>query len=259
MKHRSTGMSLAEVIIASGISSIIILFVASTAIAISKFSQQAVMSRIVDTQVTQGLDAVAKELRDGIAILPSTVIKGKSYTTSSTCVVLSATGYDFSKANPILESTDTVVFAFVPAMSQLSRTCLPGVGSVRPVGSDAKVIACSDVKFTYRVSEAIDWLSKSTTTATETFKLAAIPQEQPTCTRNGMTIPCAWQSGSQTVSIQTPSGASVIGIQYKVLPSAANCQHITSVEVQTKRSIPTLNGSQAINSHMTEARMRNKR
>ena len=259
MKHRSTGVSLAEVIIASGISSVIILFVFSTAIAISKFSQQAVMSRIVDTQVTQGTDAIAKELRDGIAILPSTVIRGKSYTTSATCVVLSATGYDFSMANPILESTDTVVFSFVPAMSQMARTCLPGVGSTRPVASDAKVLACSDVKFTYLVSEVIDWLNTSTTTATESFKLAAVPQEQPACTRNGITIPCTWQAGSQVVSVQIPTGASVIGIQYKVLPSAANCQHITSVEVQIKRSTPTLNGSTATSAHITEARMRNKR
>lgn len=259
MKHRSTGVSLAEVIIASGISSIIILFVVSASIAISRFSQQAVMSRVVDTQVSQGADAVVKELRDGIAILPSAVIKGKSYTTSSTCVVLSATGYDFSKANPILQSLDTVAFAFVPAMSQLSRTCLPAVGSTRPVGSDVKVIACTDVKFTYRVSEVIDWLSTSTTTATEVFNLAAVPQEQPTCTRNGIATPCTWQTGSQTVSIQTPTGASVIGIQYKVSPSAANCQHITSVELQIKRSTPTLNGSKSTISHITEARLRNKR
>jgi hypothetical protein len=259
MKHRSTGVSLAEVIIASGISSIIVLFVVSTAIAISKFSQQALMSRIVDTQVSQGVDAIAKELRDGIAILPSTVIRGKSYTTSATCVVLSATGYDFSMANPILESTDTVVFSFVPAMSQMARTCLPGVGSTRPVASDAKVIACSDVKFTYRVSEVIDWLHTSTTTATESFKLAAVPQEQPACTRNGITIPCTWQAGSQAISVQVPAGPSIIGVQYKVTPTAASCPHITSVELQSKRSTSSLNSSPYMTTHFTEARLRNKR
>jgi hypothetical protein len=259
MKHRSTGVSLAEVIIASGISSIIVLFVVSTAIAISKFSQQALMSRIVDTQVSQGVDAIAKELRDGIAILPSTVIRGKSYTTSATCVVLSATGYDFSMANPILESTDTVVFSFVPAMSQMARTCLPGVGSTRPVASDAKVIACSDVKFTYRVSEVIDWLHTSTTTATESFKLAAVPQEQPACTRNGITIPCTWQAGSQAISVQVPAGPSIIGVQYKVTPTAASCPHITSVELQSKRSTSSLNSSPYMTTHITEARLRNKR
>jgi len=259
MKHRSTGVSLAEVIIASGISSIIVLFVVSTAIAISKFSQQALMSRIVDTQVSQGVDAIAKELRDGIAILPSTVIRGKSYTTSATCVVLSATGYDFSMANPILESTDTVVFSFVPAMSQMARTCLPGVGSTRPVASDAKVIACSDVKFTYRVSEVIDWLHTSTTTATESFKLAAVPQEQPACTRNGITIPCTWQAGAQAISVQVPAGPSIIGVQYKVTPTAASCPHITSVELQSKRSTSSLNSSPYMTTHITEARLRNKR
>ncbi|MEY3602213.1 MAG: hypothetical protein RL169_1457 [Armatimonadota bacterium] len=259
MKHRSTGVSLAEVIIASGISSIIVLFVVSTAIAISKFSQQALMSRIVDTQVSQGVDAIAKELRDGIAILPSTVIRGTTYSTSSTCVVLSATGYDFSKANPILESTDTVVFAFVPAASQVARTCLPGLGSKRPGGSGSNVTACTDAKFTYRVSEVIDWLNSSSTSITQSFMLATVPIEQPACTRNGITIPCTWQAGSQAVSVQVPAGPSIIGVQYKVTPTAASCPHITSVELQSKRSTSSLNSSPYMTTHITEARLRNKR
>lgn len=259
MKHRSTGVSLAEVIIASGISSIIVLFVVSTAIAISKFSQQALMSRIVDTQVTQGTDAIAKELRDGIAILPSTVIRGTTYLTSSTCVVLSATGYDFSKANPILESTDTVVFAFVPAASQVARTCLPGLGSKRPGGSGSNVTACTDAKFSYRVSEVIDWLSTSSTSVTESFKLETLPIEQPACTRNGITIPCTWQAGSQAISVQVPAGPSIIGVQYKVTPTAASCPHITSVELHSKRSTSSLNSSPYMTTHITEARLRNKR
>lgn len=259
MKHRSTGLSLAEVIIASGISSIVILFVVSTAIAIGKFTQQAVMSRIVDTQVSQGVDAIAKELRDGIEILPSTVVRGTSYTTSSTCVVLSATGYDFSKANPILESTDTVVFAFVPAASQVARTCLPGLGSKRPVDSASNVTACTDAKFSFRVSEVIDWLSTSSTSVTESFKLATVPLEQPACTRNGITIPCTWQPGSQTISVQVPTGPTIIGVQYKVTPTAASCPHITSVELQTKRSTSSLNSTPYMTTHITEARLRNKR
>lgn len=259
MRNRSTGVSLAEVIIASGISSIIILFVVSTAIAISKFSQQAVRSRILDAQVTLGLDAVAKELRDGVAILPSTMIRGTSYTTSSTCVVLSATGYDFSKANPILGSTDTVVFAFVPARSQLSRTCLPGEASKRPVAYGSNVTACTDVKFSFRVSEVIDWLSTSSTSVTETFKLATVPLEQPACTRNGISIPCTWQRGTQTISVQVPVGPSVIGVQYNVTPTAASCPHITSVELHARQSTSSLNSSPYMTTHMTEARLRNKR
>ncbi|MFM7189024.1 MAG: hypothetical protein ACKO14_14550, partial [Armatimonadota bacterium] len=186
------------------------------------------MSRIKCTQVSQGADAVAKELRDGIAILPTTVISGKSYVTSSSCVVLSVTGYDFSKSNPILESKDTVVFAFAAPRSMLSRTCLPGAGSKRPIGTESKVINCRDAKFSFRESEVFDWLSTSTTSVAETFRLATVPMEQPTCTRNGITIPCTWQSGSQTITVQVSTGASNIGVQYKVTPTAASCPHITS-------------------------------
>ena len=259
MKPRTSGVSLVEVIVAAGISMLIIAFTISASIAISKFAQQSLLTRVIDSQTTQGSDAIAKELRDGVSILSSATVAGKTYTTSSTCIVFSAVSYDFSKANPIFGATDTVVFTYAMARSQISRTCSAGADSKRPTSFESPIVTTTDAQFIYRVAEAIDWLNSSSTTLTETFKLAAIPSEQPSCTRNGLTIPCTWQPGSQSLSLQTPAGASMLGIQYKVSPSAATCPQITSVEIQVKRTSPSLMGTVSTVPHITEARLRNKR
>ena len=94
MKLRSAGVTLAEVIIASAITILVILLTLAISVAVSNFTQSALLSRIIDSQVTAGGDAITKELRDGIAVLPSAVIRGKSFGPSSTCVGFSATGYD---------------------------------------------------------------------------------------------------------------------------------------------------------------------
>lgn len=259
MKLRSAGVTLAEVIIASAITILVILLTLAISVAVSNFTQSALLSRIIDSQVTAGGDAITKELRDGIAVLPSAVIRGKSFVTSSTCVVFSATGYDFSQSNPILGSTDTVAFAFASDRSQVTRTCMTGTGSKRPISFETKVASVTSAQFTYRVSEVIEWMNPSGTTVSETFRLATVPAEKPVCTRNGTSIPCTWQTATQTLSVQVPSGPSVIGIQYRVTPSPSSCPHITSVELQSKRSTPNVNPSAASTEHITEARLRNKR
>lgn len=259
MKMHSSAVTLVEVIIASAISILIITFTISSAVAISKFSQQALHNRVIDSQTSQGTDAIAKELRDGIALLSSATVVGKTYTTSSTCIVFSAVGYDFSKANPLLESSDIVVYSYSSAKSCITRSCGSGAGSKRPVTNESDVVAGTDCTFTFRVSEAIEWVNTSASTVSETFKLATVPLEQPSCIRNGISIPCAWQAGSQSLTIQTPVGASNIGIQYKVSPSPSSCPHVTSVEVQVKRTTASREGLVTTVPHITEARLRNKR
>lgn len=259
MNHRSAAMSLAEVSVASGISVMIILIVMTASLAISKFTQQAVTIRIADIQTSQGTEAVTKELRDGTAVLASATIAGQTFTTSSSCVVFAASSYDFTKANPLIDSTDTIAFSFSLPKSQVSRSCMVASGSRRPGGLNLKVMPCTDARFTYRVSEVVDWLSTSTSTVTQTYRLSAIPLEPPVCTRNGSSIPCTWQAGSQSVTIQTPPGASMFGIQYKVNPTSTSCPYITSVELAVTKTLPSINTPESTISHVTEARLRNKR
>jgi hypothetical protein len=259
LKMRTYAVTLVEVIIAAAISILIIMFTISGAVAISKFTQQALHNRIIDSQTSQGTDAIAKELRDGIAVLSSATIVGKTYTTSSSCVVFSAVAYDFSKSNPLLESSDTVVYSYSSANSRVTRSCGTGAGSKRPATNDSHVVTGTDCKFTFRVAEAIEWINTSTSTASETLRLATIPLQQPSCTRNGISIPCAWQTGSQNLTVQTPAGASSIGIQYPVSPSPSSCPHITSVEIQVKRTTASPGGLVTTVPHITEARLRNKR
>lgn len=259
MKPRLYAVTLAEVIIAAGISILIITFTISASIAVTNFSRQALLTRVIDTHTSQGSDAIGKELRDGVSILSSATLAGKTYTTSSSCVVFSAIGYDFSKVNPILGATDTVAFSFASTKSQISRTCSAGTGSRRPVAVESPIVTSTNAKFIYRVAEAIDWLNSTSVTATETLKLVTLPAEQPSCTRNGLSIPCTWQPGSQMLSVQMPPGASMVGIQYKVTPSAASCPQITSVEIQLTRTSSTQLGTFSTLPHITEARLRNKR
>lgn len=259
MKRRPTALSLVEVVLATGISLITILFTLSISVAITRFTRDAVVSRIADMQVMQGVDAVAKELRDGLAILPSANIGGQTYTTSSNTIVLSAISYDFSKPNPILTSTDTVAFKFAPSNKLLVRSCSPGNGSKRPAGVESTVTSTSSSRFKYMVSEAIESVSSSTSTVTDNVNLSTVPSEQPVCTRNGATVPCLWQSGKQSISVQNPPGVSSLNIQYYVIPSATNCNSITSVEMQVQRPVSSLTGTKSNILHTAEARLRNKR
>lgn len=100
MRQRITGTSLVEAIVVAGISLLIMAVAIASSITISKFPQHALLARAIDSQTSQGMDALTKELRDGIAVLPNATIAGKSYKTSSTCVVFSAVGYDFNKSKP---------------------------------------------------------------------------------------------------------------------------------------------------------------
>ena len=259
MRQRITGTSLVEVIVVAGISLLIMGAAIAASIAISKFSQHALLARAIDRQTSQGMDALTKELRDGISVLPNANIAGKSYKTSSTCVVVSAVGYDFTRANPILENSDIVVFALSQSPSRIVRICDIGVGSKRPRSIDSSVTPCTSAQFVYRVAESVDRLNTSTSNVSDVYRLATIPAEQPSCTRSGVAIPCTWQSGSQSVTFQTPPGASMFGIQYPVTPSSTACPFVTSVEIQVRRTSPTISGPDTTIRHITEARLRNKR
>lgn len=259
MKMRSSAVTLVEVIIAAAVSTLIITFTISTAVSISKFSQKALHHRVIDSQLSRGTDAIAKELRDGITVLSSATVAGKTYTTSANCIVFSAVGYDFSKSNPLLDSSDTVVYSYSSAKYRISRSCSSGAGSKRPTTNESHVVTATDCTFTFHVSEMIEWFNTSSSTMLETIKLATIPREQPSCVRNGSSIPCSWQAGSQSLTMQVPAGASNIAIQYTVSPSPSSCPHITSVEIQAKRTSASPTGPLTTVPHVIEARLRNKR
>jgi hypothetical protein len=259
MRKRIVGTSLVEVMIVAGMSLLIMGVAIASSFAIAKFSQHALLARTIDQQTSQGTDALTKELRDGILVLPNATVAGKSYKTSATCVVFSAVGYDFSRVNPILATSDTVVFAHSHSPSRITRTCDVGVGSKRPRSIDTSVSPCTSAQFIYRVTESVDRLNTSTSNVSVVYKLATIPKEQPSCTRNGIAVPCLWQSGSQSVTIQTPPGASIFGIQYQVTPSSTTCQYVTSVEIQVRQTSPSISGPDTTIRHTTEARLRNKR
>lgn len=229
------------------------------AFSISTLGQQAIQARIIDTQLSQATDAVAKELRDGIAVIPSASIGGRTYSTSNTCIVMSAIGYDFSIANPLLSVTDTLVFSLATDKQSIKRTSVSGTGSKRPTTVDSSIVQCTDALFTFRVNEQLDWVNTSSSTTNQTFKLATVPAEQPSCLRSGSYVPCTWQQGSQTISVSVPTGASVVSVSYKVAPNASSCPFITSVETTVTRKAKSTDGRLTTFTHTTEARLRNKR